>query len=156
VFFGYNINCIGNLINAIRQEELEMNSKLRLLRSLARKTRLSRPVYHEISNFIVQESKINQQSNHAQEKQLLQQLPNSLRSAFLTEANQKLFNHLKKLVPFTNKTVERLALSIEARLCHPHQIIKRLKDRPSLIILQSGEVGFVARLKDSKLNDLVL
>jgi hypothetical protein len=110
VFFGYNINCIGNLINAIRQEELEMNSKLRLLRSLARKTKLSRPIYHDISNFIVQESRINQESNHAQEKQLLQKLPNSLRSAFLTEANQKLFNHLKKLVPFTNKTVERLAL----------------------------------------------
>jgi len=60
------------------------------------------------------------------------------------------------MVPFTNSTIEKLSLSIEARICHPDQVIYRSTYSPSLIILQSGEMGLVARIKGSKLNNLVI
>jgi hypothetical protein len=126
------------------------------LGSLAKKAQLSKSVHAEITNYIVQESKIKQESNYTQEKKLLQELPDTLRSAFLQEANQKLFHHLKKMIPFTNRTIEKLSLRIEARICHPEQIIRRPLQTPSLTILQSGEIGFIARAKDSRLNNAVI
>jgi hypothetical protein len=48
-----------------------MNNKLKILNTLAKKSKVSTGVYHEISNYIVQESKIKQESNYQQEKELL-------------------------------------------------------------------------------------
>jgi hypothetical protein len=46
IFFGYNINYIGNLINSMQQEEEEKRQKLKLFRSLARKADISRTTEH--------------------------------------------------------------------------------------------------------------
>jgi len=46
VFFGYNINCIGNLINSIRQDEVVMNDKLKILNALAKKSKVSKGVHN--------------------------------------------------------------------------------------------------------------
>jgi hypothetical protein len=83
VFFGYNINYIGNLINLIKQDEVEKNNKLKVFNSLAKRTAVSSTTLAEITNYIVQSSKIKKESNYTQEKELIQELPEGLRSSFL-------------------------------------------------------------------------
>ena len=58
LFFGYNINYIGNLINLIKQDEVEKNNKLKVFNSLAKRTEVSKATLGEITNYIVQSSKI--------------------------------------------------------------------------------------------------
>lgn len=72
VFFGYNINYIGHLINSIRQDELEKVEKLKVFSNLAKKTQVTNELKNEIKNYIIQESDIKKVSNYAQEKKLLQ------------------------------------------------------------------------------------
>jgi hypothetical protein len=128
-----------------------------LLNSLAKKAKVSHEVHQEIARYIIEESKIKQKSDYGEEKRLLKELPESLRSSFLQEANQKLFNHLRLLIPLGNQAIERLSLKIEARFCHPDQLIKGQDSAPSLIILQSGEVGYVARSRyPSRLRNVII
>lgn len=72
VFFGYNINYIGNRINSIREDEMEKNGKLRIFSTLVKKTKVPKELKTEITNYIVEECEIKKISNYAQEKKLLQ------------------------------------------------------------------------------------
>ena len=105
LFFGYNINCVGNLINAIRQEELAKSDKLRVLDSLVKRNSVSKQIRHELREYITEEAKINQTSNHSEEKQLLKELPETLRSNYLKEANRKVFSHFQSFLPLTSNTI---------------------------------------------------
>jgi hypothetical protein len=80
-----------------------------------------------------------------------------LKSSFLQEANKQLFHQLLTIVRLTKRTVENLSQNIETKICHPQEIIKRAWSQPSLIILQSGEVGFSPRIAQAaKLNNIIL
>lgn len=157
LFFGYNLNYIGNLISSIRVEEQEKVEKLKVFGNLSSKAKITSELKSEITNFIIQEAELKKSSNFTQERKLLGELPSTLKSNFLQQANKRVFNHLLQMVRLTKKTVENLSESIETRICHPQEVIKRHGSNLALIILQSGEVGFAARVKGAtKLNNLIL
>jgi hypothetical protein len=61
------------------------------------------------------------------------------------------------MIPLSNSTIEKLSLKIEAHFCHPDQMIKGPESQQNLIILQSGEVGFITRSKyPSKLRNVII
>lgn len=112
LFFGYNLNYIGNLISMIRIDEQEKLERLKLFGNLSSKARITSELKSDITNFIIQEAELKKISTYSQERKLLDELPSSLKSNFLQQANNRLFNHLLQLVRLTKKTVENLSENI--------------------------------------------
>lgn len=112
LFFGYNLNYIGNLISLIRIDEQEKLERLKLFGNLSSKARITSELKSDITNFIIQEAELKKISTYSQERKLLDELPSSLKSNFLQQANNRLFNHLLQLVRLTKKTVENLSENI--------------------------------------------
>ena len=119
VFFGYNINYIGNRINSIREDEMEKNGKLKVFSTLAKKTQVPKELRTEITTTSWRSAKSRRYPTSPRRRNFCSSCPALFGRPFLQEANKQLFTNLLSLVSFSKKTIEALSEAIEMKICHP-------------------------------------
>lgn len=83
IALAYNIHCVGTVISSIRNEEIEKNKKIKLLRNLSEKDNISNDLTAKINNYILESSIIKKKFNFEENKNFIDSLPGSLKSDFL-------------------------------------------------------------------------
>lgn len=103
IALAYNINCVGNLINNIRSQDLEKSKNFKVFRKLAKKNDVSEDLEWRVNNYIEESSNIKKKFNYEEESYFVEKLPKGLKTEFLKESNKKIFQNL----PFFKNLMEK-------------------------------------------------
>lgn len=71
----YNINCVGNLISNIRQQDIEKNKNLKILRRLAKNNDITSELQLRVTNYLDESDKMKKKFGFDAEKEFVSNLP---------------------------------------------------------------------------------
>ena len=156
ITLAYNIHCVGTLISSIRNEEMEKNKKLKMLKNLSEKNNISRDLTFKINNFIKEASNIKKKFDVEENNKFIHSLPSSFKTDFLRESNKAMFRFLPFFNLLTDISLFKLAENIEHVITHPEETIMKGNFAEKIYILKEGEVGLCTRFKNSKFNNTLI
>lgn len=79
-----------------------------------------------------------------------------MKKDYLKESNKSIFQELPFFSSLVDKTLYSLAEKIEMTISHPEQVLRRKDDDYNLLILREGEIGYTAKQRNCKFNDMVI
>mgnify|MGYP000945636314 FL=1 len=145
ITLAYNINCVGNLINNLRQEQVEKNNSLKTFQMMVKSNKICRELENKINNYIEESCLIRNRFNFLEQDQLLQGLPTLLRKEYLKDVNKRIFNCLPFLRELTVQSKDNLAQSIIRKITHPDEVVLNRGEPEQCLILAKGALGMMIK-----------